>query len=262
MQILAEAEDLPSTANIRTQLIGLWTAPVFGAVLLIAFVAFPGFLPPMSPEMTAEQVAAFYADNTAMIRFSMITYNLCGIMLLPFFMVIVVQMKRMTTQSHALAYCYLTAAVSGATLFALADIFYLVAAFRPDRSPELLLLLNDLAWITLVAPVGMLVAQNLLLGLAIGIVGIDSLTGQPRATFGIPLLSDGIDIVVIAVAVFAVGEALWVAAHLRRRPADVIPVGRPWMSKQDWGRSWKPWLRGTAFGFPFGALPAGGAEPP
>ena len=27
-------------------------------------------------------------------------------------------------------------------------------------------------------------------------------------------------------------------------------------------RSWKPWLRGTAFGFPFGALPAGGAEIP
>lgn len=167
MQILAEAEDQPKTANIKTQQVSLWTAPVFGAICLIAFVAFPGFLPPMSPQMTADQVAAFYADNTAMIRFSMITYNLCGIMLLPFFMVIVVQMKRMRTQSHALAYCYLTAAVSGATLFALADIFYLVAAFRPDRSPELLLLLNDLAWITLIAPVGMLVAQNLLLGLAI-----------------------------------------------------------------------------------------------
>src|SRR6185503_72177 len=105
-------------------------------------------------------------------------------------------------------------------------------------------------------------AISLLLGLAIGIVGIDSLTGQPRATFGLPLLSDGIDIVVIAVAIFAVGEALWVAAHLRRRPAEIIPVGRPWMSRQDFGRSWKPWLRGTAFGFPFGALPAGGAELP
>ena len=167
MQILAEAEDLPKTANIRTQLVSLWTAPVFGAILLIAFIAFPGFLPPMSPEMTAEQVADFYAENTAMIRFSMITYNLCAIMLVPFFAVIVVQMKRMATQSHALAYCYLTAVVSGATIFALADIFYLVAAFRPERSPELLLLLNDLAWITLVAPVGMLVAQNLLLALAV-----------------------------------------------------------------------------------------------
>jgi putative tricarboxylic transport membrane protein len=105
-------------------------------------------------------------------------------------------------------------------------------------------------------------AIALLLGLAIGMVGIDSLTGQPRATFGLPLLSDGIDIVVIAVAIFALGEALWVAAHLLRRPAEVIPVGRPWMGRQDFGRSWKPWLRGTAFGFPFGALPAGGAELP
>lgn len=91
MQILAEAEDLPKTANIKTQLISLWTAPVFGVVVLIAFVAFPAFFPPMSPEITAEQIAKFYSDHTAMIRFSMVTFNLCGIMLLPIFMVIVVQ---------------------------------------------------------------------------------------------------------------------------------------------------------------------------
>ena len=167
MQILAEAEDQPKTANIKTQLISLWTAPVFGLVYLIAFIAFPGFLPPMSPQLTADQVAAFYADNTAMIRFSMITYDLCGVMLLPFFMVIVVQMKRMATQSHVLAYCYLTAAVSGATLFALSNIFYLAAAFRPGRGPELVMLLNDMAWMLLVAPVGAVVAMNLLLGAAV-----------------------------------------------------------------------------------------------
>jgi putative tricarboxylic transport membrane protein len=59
-----------------------------------------------------------------------------------------------------------------------------------------------------------------------------------------------------------VGEALWTAAHLRRRPIDVIPVGNPRMSRSDWSRSWKPWLRGTFIGFPFGAIPAGGAEIP
>jgi putative tricarboxylic transport membrane protein len=101
---------------------------------------------------------------------------------------------------------------------------------------------------------------SLFIGLAIGLVGTQ--TGQPRLTFGNPLLADGIDIVVVAVAIFAVGEALWVAAHLRRRPLEVIPVGQPWMSRRDWGRSWKPWLRGTAYGFPFGAMPAGGAEMP
>jgi hypothetical protein len=134
---------------------------------VIAFVAFPGFLPPMSPNLTADQVAAFYRDHTAAVQFSMVTYDLLGVMLIPFFMVIVVQMKRMTTQSHVFAYCYLTAAVSGATIFALANIFYLVAAFRPDRNPELTMLLNDMAWISFIAPVGMIVGQNLLLGLAV-----------------------------------------------------------------------------------------------
>jgi putative tricarboxylic transport membrane protein len=100
------------------------------------------------------------------------------------------------------------------------------------------------------------------LGLTIGLVGIDRTSGQQRLTFGVPELADGIDVVVVAVGLFAVGEALWTAAHLRRRPIDVIPVGNPRMSRSDWGRSWKPWLRGTFIGFPFGAIPAGGAEIP
>jgi putative tricarboxylic transport membrane protein len=102
----------------------------------------------------------------------------------------------------------------------------------------------------------------LVLGLTIGMVGLDGVTGQPRLTFGIPQLGDGIDVVVVAVGIFAVGEALWVAAHLRRKAAQVIPVGRPFLNAQDWKRSWKPWLRGTAVGFPFGVIPAGGAEIP
>ena len=102
---------------------------------------------------------------------------------------------------------------------------------------------------------------SLAIGL-IGLVGIDATTGQQRLTFGLPLLADEIDVVLVAVGIFAVGEALWVAAHMRRTPAEIIPVGRAWMGKQDFKRSWKPWLRGTAFGFPFGALPAGGAEIP
>jgi putative tricarboxylic transport membrane protein len=100
------------------------------------------------------------------------------------------------------------------------------------------------------------------LGLTIGLIGIDPTSGQQRLTFGIPELADGIDVVVVAVGLFAVGEALWTAAHLRRRPIEVIPVGNPRMSREDWRRSWKPWLRGTAIGFPFGAVPAGGAEIP
>jgi putative tricarboxylic transport membrane protein len=103
---------------------------------------------------------------------------------------------------------------------------------------------------------------GLFTGLTIGLVGLDLSTGQPRLTLGMLELADGIDIVVVAVGVFAIGEALWTAAHLRRRPVEVIPVGQPFMGRDDWRRSWGPWARGTAIGFPFGAVPAGGAETP
>jgi putative tricarboxylic transport membrane protein len=102
----------------------------------------------------------------------------------------------------------------------------------------------------------------LLLGLVIGLVGIDRVTGQQRLSLDIPQLADGIDVVVVAVGIFAVGETLWVAAHLRRTTGHVIPVGWAWMGREDWRLSWQPWLRGTALGFPFGVMPAGGAEIP
>jgi hypothetical protein len=153
--------------SARTQLLCLWTAPVFGAILLLAFAVFPGFFPPMSPNMSGHDVAEFYRQHTAAIRFSMVAFNLFGVLLVPFFAVVVAQMRRMATPSQVLGFCYLTAVASGATLFALADIFWLVAGFRPERNPDLIQLLNDIAWITFVAPVGMLVVQNLCLGLAV-----------------------------------------------------------------------------------------------
>lgn len=103
----------------------------------------------------------------------------------------------------------------------------------------------------------------LFLGLAMGVVGIDGPTGQARLAFGSPDLLDGIDITIVLVSLFAVGEILYVASRYRSAPPAVNPLsGGRWMTRQDWKRSWKPWLRGTALGFPIGALPAGGSEVP
>lgn len=100
------------------------------------------------------------------------------------------------------------------------------------------------------------------IGLLIGLVGLDNQTGTQRLTFGVPQLIDGLDIVLVTVAVFAIGEVLWVASRFQTEVDKPIPVGRPWLSRADLSRSWKPWLRGTALGYPFGAVPAGGAEIP
>jgi putative tricarboxylic transport membrane protein len=101
------------------------------------------------------------------------------------------------------------------------------------------------------------------LGLFAGVVGFDEINGQARYVFGQPELLGGIGVVLLAVALFAVGETLYVAAHHNTGADDIIAVrGRVWLSRDDLRRSWKPWLRGTAIGFPMGMLPAGGAEVP
>lgn len=123
-----------------------------------------------------------------------------------------------------------------------------------------------LAFTTVTALLGDSMARGLLslfLGLAIGMIGIDTLTGQSRFTFGIPELQNGVDVVTVAVGLFAVGETFWVASRMRHDAGEIIPIsGSARMTRQDWSRSWKPWLRGTALGFPIGSLPAGGAEIP
>jgi putative tricarboxylic transport membrane protein len=104
---------------------------------------------------------------------------------------------------------------------------------------------------------------SLFFGLAFGLVGIDLQTGQARLTFGVPELLDGIDTVIVAVGLFAIGETLYVASRFRYETEEVFALkGSIWMSRDDWKRSWKPWLRGTFLGFPFGTLPVGGSEIP
>ncbi|MEV4753579.1 tripartite tricarboxylate transporter permease [Micromonospora sp. NPDC049559] len=127
-----------------------------------------------------------------------------------------------------------------------------------------------LAMVAVTALVGRSLVRGLMslsLGLFLGLVGLDGLTGQARFTFGTLELLEGVDIVVIIVGLFAIGETLYVASRLRNLPEHVTPLepargGFGWMTRQDWSRSWRPWLRGTAVGFPFGALPSGGADVP
>jgi putative tricarboxylic transport membrane protein len=95
-------------------------------------------------------------------------------------------------------------------------------------------------------------------------IGIDNQTGQARFTFGLAELYDGINVIVVAVGLFAVGETLYLAFQKSsKQPEEVIEVkDSVMMSKADWARSWKPWLRGSMIGFPIGAMPAGGSEIP
>jgi putative tricarboxylic transport membrane protein len=142
----------------------------------------------------------------------------------------------------------------------------LVVDFALQFGPAEYFAVMVLAFITVSTLLGSSMVRgmaSLFFGLWIGLIGIDGQTGQARFTMGIPELLDGIDVVVVAVGLFAVGETLYLATYLNKAADKLEQVkGAIWMSKSDWARSWKPWLRGTFLGFPIGAMPAGGAEIP
>lgn len=100
-----------------------------------------------------------------------------------------------------------------------------------------------------------------LLGLALGLVGTDNQTGQLRLTFGLSELEGGIDVVLGAIGLFAVGEVFWYAATLRGQQAEerVTIKGSIWLTRDEFRRSWPAWLRGSGVGFFIGALPGAGA---
>ncbi len=139
-----------------------------------------------------------------------------------------------------------------------------VVKFALAFGPREYFALMVLAFVTVSAAFGNSTLRwltSLFIGLALGIVGIDQQTGQARMTFGVPDLLDGIEVTTLAVAMFAIGETLYIAAQGGRAPEKIEPVrGSLWMTARDWGRSWKAWVRGTAIGFPIGAMPAGGAD--
>jgi hypothetical protein len=149
------------------ELILLWTLPVIAIIWVSAFFLFPGFLHPMSPTMSAEQVAAFYRDETARIRYSMILFNWFGVGLVPTVMLLAMQVRRMAHRTPILSYSLIACAGGPPCLFLIANMFWLLGSFRPERSPELTQLLNDLAWVTFTVLVPFLIAQCLLLALAI-----------------------------------------------------------------------------------------------
>ncbi|MGL4494294.1 MAG: tripartite tricarboxylate transporter permease [Beijerinckiaceae bacterium] len=104
---------------------------------------------------------------------------------------------------------------------------------------------------------------SLLFGLGLALIGIDYQSGLPRLAFDIPQMLDGVGITIVLVAMFAVGELLYVSSRLSTAPQQIIQIkGRIAMSREDWARSWKPWLRGSFIGFPIGVMPAGGSEIP
>jgi hypothetical protein len=145
----------------------LWALPGVAILWIAASLVFPGFVPPMSPTSSPSHVAAFFATHTARVRYSMILFNWFCVALIPMLMLLVERIRLMAHRTPILRYCVIGVAGAAPIAFLTSTVFWLLAAFRPSRPPELTQLYNDLAWVTFTCGVPFLVALFLFVALAI-----------------------------------------------------------------------------------------------
>ena len=166
----------------------------------------------------------------------------------------------------ALATSAIGSFVAGTIATVLVTLFApLVAMHAVKLGPPEYFMLMVLAFTTVSAMLGKSTLRGvtaLFIGLAAGLVGLDQITAQVRYTGGISEFMDGIEVVLVAVGLFAVGECLYTALYEGRSTQQLNTMGSVHMTRSEWRRSWPAWLRGTAVGFPFGTIPAGGSEIP
>jgi putative tricarboxylic transport membrane protein len=166
----------------------------------------------------------------------------------------------------ALATAAIGSFVAGTIATVLVTLFApLVAEYAVRLGPPEYFLLMLLAFCTVSAVLGKSTLRgltSLFVGLAMGLVGLDQISGQARYTGGVPELMDGLEVVLIAVGLFAVAEALYAVLYEGRTVETQNRMSKVHMTASEWKRSWPAWLRATAIGFPFGTIPAGGSEIP
>jgi hypothetical protein len=143
-----------------------WAGPATVVVALIGWLI-AGVLPiPLGSESSVEDVVNFYSHDTRVIAGLVISTLGVGLVF-PLIAVIAVHMVRMEGRTPILTFLQLiTGAATGVCLL-LPLLLMTTIAFRPDRSPELTMTLNDIAWLLFITPIVPFMIQNIAIGVAI-----------------------------------------------------------------------------------------------
>jgi hypothetical protein len=152
--------------STRVQMWCMWCGPAGILLWLIGFVFVGGLMPPPKPSWTGEQVQAFYQSNTNGIRAGLLITLLGATLTAPWVAAISTQMKRIEGRYSPLAYTQLGLGMLGILLFVFPVMTMQTVAFRPDRDPSQMLLLNDLAWLPFVGVWMLAALQNVAIGVA------------------------------------------------------------------------------------------------
>ncbi len=153
--------------NIAQQKFGVWCGLFYVGIFSLGMWTFMGFFPPLDPTLTPAQVQALYQQHAVMIRIGCILIMVASALYAPFSGLLSTQMLRIKNSDSSLAWGQLVLGGANVILTMIPGLFWAIAAFRPDRDPNLTVLLNDVGWCFVIMPYSVASLTNILLGIAI-----------------------------------------------------------------------------------------------
>ena len=140
------------------------------AMIVVAFVGWflAGVLPmPLGAHNTPEEVVAFYRDHLTAVRAGLVIAGMGLGLIFPLVAVVAIQTMRMEGRYPILAFLQLVTGAATGVFLLIPMLLMALLAFRPDRSPELTVTLNDAAWMLFITPIMPFIIQNIAIGVAV-----------------------------------------------------------------------------------------------
>lgn len=144
-----------------------WSGAAFVLFWLVGFVFFAQVVPPPSPNDTADQIADFYRAHTGGIRFGLLLTLFISPLYASWSAGIAAQMKRMSGVHPVLADLQLLMGGLTVLVFMIPALFLEAAAFRPDRSAEIIQALNDIPWMMFIGMGATAILQPAVIAVAV-----------------------------------------------------------------------------------------------
>lgn len=155
------------TRKSRFDMTAAWLGMVSLVLLLLGFAVLAGFMFPVHPPSAdAATIATIYRANENNIRTGMILVMFSALFAIPFSMLIVRTIARIEGEMGILSLCALLGGVANMVLTFYPAMWWLTAAFRPERNPDLVLLVNDAAWLQILGGVTIFFAMPLSMAIA------------------------------------------------------------------------------------------------
>ena len=153
--------------STQSQHVCLWTGIGGIALFFVGYWLLAGLVPPPSPHATAAEIQHFWSHHNHLKQLGLLVTMFAGALTGPFVAVIATQMRRIEGESSPYTWVQLGMGMIGVLLFIFPVMVMEAIAFRPTRDPNLMLLLNDAAWLPFVGIWMCAFVQNFAIGFAI-----------------------------------------------------------------------------------------------